>query len=125
MKATRDSADKGASSGCSPTSCSVSSSSGWEVDLEMLDSGIREKVATLVKSGVETFESCQGGAGHCFAEPTIRFHGGTSEGFRALSVAMGAGLKVLSLRRYWSINGDEPTGPHWEMTFLPDTPREC
>ena len=100
--------------------CSLSSSSGWEVDLGVLDSGIREKVGILVRAGVETFESCQGGVGHCFTEPTIRFHGGSAEGFRALAVAMDNGLKVISLRRYWSINGNEPTGTHWEMTFLPD-----
>lgn len=106
--------------GCSPTPCSISSSSGWTVDLGVLDEGIRDKVEVLVRGGVETFESCQGGEGHCFAEPTVRFHGGTAEGFRALSVAMEHGLKIRALRRCWSIIGDEPTGPHWEMTFLPE-----
>ena len=91
----------------------------------MLDPDMREKVKILVENGVETFESCQGGDGHCFAEPTVRFHGEPAEGFRALAVAMANGLKVLSLRRYWLIIGNEPTGPHWEMTFLPEQPREC
>ena len=40
-----------------------------------LDEGIREAVAVLVANGVETFESCEGGPGHAFPEPTIRFEG--------------------------------------------------
>ena len=30
----------------------------------------------LRENGVETVESCQGGAGHAFPEPTIKFSGG-------------------------------------------------
>jgi hypothetical protein len=40
-----------------------------------LDEGIREFVVILIANGVETFESCEGGRGHCYAEPTIRFRG--------------------------------------------------
>ena len=62
-------------------------------------------------------ESCQGGAGHAFYEPTVRFHGDRSEGFRALAVAMQAGLSVDNLRRVWPIVEGDPTGPCWELTF--------
>ena len=86
--------------------------------LNSLDSGIRPVVEILVKNGVETFESCQGGKGHAFYEPTVRFHGGQAEGFRALAVALQHGLKVCELRRYYSIEDGEPVGPRWEMTFL-------
>src|SRR5258708_6005453 len=51
-----------------------------------LDAGIREIVIVLVANGVETFESCEGGDGHSFPWPTVRFEGSTSEGLRALSV---------------------------------------
>ncbi|MEI7913079.1 MAG: hypothetical protein WCK77_25955 [Verrucomicrobiota bacterium] len=104
----------------SATPCSISSSSGWTVDLGVLDDGMRDTVEILVNGGVETFESCQGGPGHCFLEPTVRFYGGPAAGFKALAVAMDNGLKVRALRRYWTMIGEEPTGPYWEMTFLPD-----
>ena len=61
-----------------------------------LDVGIREIVETLIAHGVETFESCQGGEGHAFPEPTVRFEGDTSEGLRALSVALAYRLPVLA-----------------------------
>lgn len=83
-----------------------------------LDPGIEPIVRTLVDAGIETFESCQGGAGHAYPEPTVRFHGDRSEGFRALAVALQHGLRVLDLRRIWSIQDGEPNGPYWEITFL-------
>ncbi len=82
-----------------------------------LDEGIREIVLALRRAGVETFESCQGGTGHAYPEPTVRFHGERAEGSRALSIAMAHGLPVAELRRTWPINDGEPTGPHWELTF--------
>ena len=82
-----------------------------------LDPGIREAVEVLRRGGVETFESCQGGKGHSYAEPTIRFHGDRAEGFRALAVAIRAGLLVDDLRRVWPIVDNEPTGPWWEITI--------
>jgi hypothetical protein len=87
-------------------------------ELEGLDEGILPVVQVLRQNGVETFESCQGGEGHAFYEPTVRFHGSHAEGFRALSVALQCGLKVCELRRYYSVEDGEPVGPHWEMTFL-------
>ena len=38
-----------------------------------LDPGIERAVNLLREARVETFESCEGGAGHAFPEPTIRF----------------------------------------------------
>jgi hypothetical protein len=87
-----------------------------------IDRGIAPYVEILRAAGVETFESCQGGEGHAFHEPTIRFHGDRAEGYRALGVALQSGLPVAELRRTWPINDGEPTGPFWEVTFsgLPD-----
>ena len=82
-----------------------------------LDPGIAYVVHALVAAGIETFESCQGGDGHAYTEPTVRFHGDTSEGYRALAAALRAGLPVVDLRRTWPIVDGEPTGPWWEMTF--------
>lgn len=82
-----------------------------------LDEGIREIVITLVRNGVETFESCEGGAGHCFPEATVRFEGTDSEGLRAASVALAHGLPVRRLRRVWGVQNNMLHGPWWEMTF--------
>jgi hypothetical protein len=62
-----------------------------------LDPGIRAAVETLCAAGVETFESCEGGHGHAYPEPTVRFHGQSAEGFRALSAAMQAGLSRFGM----------------------------
>jgi hypothetical protein len=82
-----------------------------------LDPVIAPFVEALRENGVETFESCDGGEGHAYAEPSIRFHGQRGEGFRALAIALERGLPVDTLRRLWDIIDGEPKGPYWEMTF--------
>lgn len=82
-----------------------------------LDRGIEGYVKELRQEGIETFESCDGSEGHTYAEPTVRFHGGRAEGFRALAVALQRGMPVDALRRTWPVNDGEPTGPWWELTF--------
>jgi hypothetical protein len=72
-----------------------------------LDRGIRKAVERLQACGIETFESCEGGDGHAFPEPTIRFY-----------VCLAYGLPILALRRVWYVlDSNEPTGPHWEVVF--------
>ena len=46
-----------------------------------LDPGIRKAVERLQAEGIETFESCEGGSGHAFPEPTIRFYGTPEAGW--------------------------------------------
>lgn len=82
-----------------------------------LDEGIARFVVILNEAGIETYESCEGGTGHAYPVPTVRFHGERSEGFRALAVALQHALPVQDLRRIWNIIDGEPVGPHWEMTF--------
>lgn len=89
-----------------------------------LDCGIALAVHVLATAGVETFESCEGGRGHAYPEPTVRFHGDQAEGLRALSAAMRARLPVRELRRVWPVLDNEPTGPWWELTFHPTTARQ-
>ena len=86
-----------------------------------LDPGISEAVEGLQAAGVETFESCEGGSGHAYPEPTVRFHGEQPEGLRALAAAFEQGLGVTALRRVWEILDGEAVGPWWEMTFSPTT----
>lgn len=103
-----------------------------EIDLEEfapavdlpIDPGIRRAVLVLRSGGIETFESCEGGPGHAYPEPTIRFDGIFADGFRALAVAMTYGLPVRALRRIWTITEGEPVGPWWEMTFTATDPNQ-
>lgn len=83
-----------------------------------LDAGIADVVSFLMSRGVETYESCQGGEGHCFFEPTVRFHGGKAEGYRVAALLLQNDYKVSELRRFWSILEGELTGPHWEVTLV-------
>jgi hypothetical protein len=83
-----------------------------------LDPGIGPFVEILRNNGIETFESCQGGRGHAYPEPTIRFGGSPGDGFRAFAIAREHPLPVSYLRRIWVIQNDgEPTGPYWELVF--------
>jgi hypothetical protein len=83
-----------------------------------LDPGIARAVRTLRDGGIETFESCEGGEGHSFPEPTVRFDGGPEAGWRALAVCLSYGFPVRRLERYWAIQkGHEPTGPAWALVF--------
>jgi len=85
-----------------------------------LDPGIRKAVLLLRQGGIETFESCQGGPGHAFHEPTVRFFGDKNEGYKALAVATQNALPVAEIRRTWPVIDGEITGPYWEMTLRPE-----
>jgi len=83
-----------------------------------LDRGIEKAVMRLQACGIETFESCEGGLGHAYPEPTIRFHGTPEAGWRAVGICLAYGLPIMALRRVWDVlDGNEPVGPHWEITF--------
>ena len=82
-----------------------------------LDLGIALAVNTLREYDVETYESCEGGPGHSYLEPSVRFHGQPEEGFRAYAAAVERGLPVRELRRIWEVIDGELSGPIWELTF--------
>jgi hypothetical protein len=82
-----------------------------------LDAGIEHYVAILKSQGVETCQSCQGGPGHAYLEPTVDFLGGREEGPRAVAAALSYGLPVAELRRKWDVHNGEMEGPIWSMTF--------
>ncbi len=90
-----------------------------ETSIVGIDAGIAPIVEALRGRGVPTYESCQGGEGHAFPEPTVRFHGDRFEGFQALSIALQLRLPVRALRRVWRVIDGEPEGPTWEMSFYP------
>lgn len=60
------------------------------MERENLDPGIKRWVEILNGQGVMTFESCEGGEGHSFPEPTIRFHG-NAVGFPRINSRNGLG----------------------------------
>ena len=71
-------------------------------------------------------ESCEGGPGHSFPQPTVRFCGQNDQGYRAVAIALAHGLRVDELRRCWSVINGELVGPQWEITFVrsePTSPR--
>ena len=83
-----------------------------------IDPGIRKAVELFQKHNIETCESCEGGPGHSYPEPTVAFYGTPEAGWRAVAVCLGYGLPVASLRRVWNVQeANEPTGPYWEITF--------
>lgn len=82
-----------------------------------LDPGIRHYVLILRSQGIETCQSCEGGEGHSYPEPTIEFWGTRAAGLRAVAVAMDYGLPVAELRRVWSMQDHELVGPIWAITF--------
>jgi hypothetical protein len=86
-----------------------------------LDPGIADAVMILREAGFATYESCQGGPGHAFPEPTVRFGGSKAEGFKAYAVAIEMGLPVVALKRVWRVSDSELEGPWWEMTLIPTT----
>ena len=83
-----------------------------------LDRGVRSTVERLREAGVETYESCEGGSGHSYPEPTIAFHGGPAAGWHALSLCLAWNLPVSELRRVWDVlDRNDPTGPYWQIVF--------
>lgn len=88
--------------------------------LRGLDPAIEPAVRLLRAAGVPTFESCEGGNGHAFREPTVSFGGNYAEGLAALAVALQhpqSGLEVYQLRRVWRMDDGELTGPWWDLIY--------
>jgi hypothetical protein len=81
------------------------------------DHGIRRAVKILRENGIETCQSCEGGPGHAYPEPTVDFRGSYAAGFRAVSICLDNGLPIADLRRVWSVWTGEPEGPIWQLTF--------
>jgi hypothetical protein len=89
-------------------------------------------VELLNKNGFKTFESCQGGEGHCFKEPTVRFLGDEFDLLRAFDLCQFHLFPVYQGRRVFrkeflydenSVNpqaiGNIWEKPFNELTFLP------
>lgn len=84
-----------------------------------LDPGIVDFVRFLQEAGIETTESCQGGEGHAFPEPTVRFNGDNSEGFKALAATMQAQLPVQNCGGCGLCRMANLTAPSGNWCFTP------
>jgi len=84
-----------------------------------LDRWIGFAVKVLRDAGIETVESCEGGGGHCYPEPTVRFVGTIAAGYRAVAAALDYGLPAHELRRVWTLRDGEMEGPVWDLVFYP------
>lgn len=90
-----------------------------------LDPGIEDAVYLLTDHGFETFESCEGGPGHCFPEPTVRFYGDEYDAIRAYDICVAHGMLVNCVRRVFQKSDVDPSRkkdqyPHgyvWDRPF--------
>ena len=89
-----------------------------------LDEGIRYATELLRAYGFHTYESCEGGEGHAYREPTVRFKGSSTIGYAAISTMFMYGLPVRALRRFWGVHDGELWGPDWEIAFSEMMPYE-
>lgn len=92
--------------------------------IESLDPGIRDAVILLNKYGFHTFESCQGGNGHCYPEPTVRFFGEEFDLIRAYEICSIHGLNISDTRRiyrktpvYSDVTNGGVIGMNWDKPF--------
>ena len=84
-----------------------------------LEPGIATAVIALNEAGIETFTSCEGGEGHPFPEPTVRFYGDKKTAEWAIIVVTALGLPLHEARFTRAYLDGEPTtgGPFWELVF--------
>jgi hypothetical protein len=82
-----------------------------------LDIGIARAVRILRSAGINTYESCEGGEGHAFSEPTIKLSGTPEAGWQAIGRLLTYKMPVRRFSQAWSFDFGALTGPHWEVTF--------
>jgi len=95
----------------------------WQKALPSIDEGIRPAVKLLNENGFETFESCEGGRGHCFSEPTVRFYGTEQDLIAAYELLESSGLNVHNARRVfrkqpvYDASETIAIGSNWQAPF--------
>lgn len=75
-----------------------------------LDAGIRFAVRVLHANGLDTCQSCQGGKGHAYLEPTVDMvsHSSDADGMAALACLTSYGLPVTTVAILWNIDNGLP-----------------
>ena len=87
-----------------------------------IDLGVERAVLILKQHDIETYESCQGGEGYAYPEPTVALHGIYADAIRALSIAIAHGMPASEFRRVWGIADGELVGPQWNLVFSKPEP---
>jgi hypothetical protein len=84
-----------------------------------LDPGIRFAVRILHAHGFDTCQSCQGGKGHAYYEPTVEMAAASddAEGFGALAALQAYGLPVAAIALTWPVKNGVPYEKNWRITF--------
>lgn len=85
-----------------------------------IDAGIRFAVRVLHAAGIETCQSCEGGQGHSYKEPSIDLRADgphRASGFRALSALADYGLHVRRVELVWDVVDDLPTERIWRIVL--------
>lgn len=84
-----------------------------------LDPGIRFAVRVLHAHGIETCQSCEGGAGHAYPVPTVDLLAGPNDvaGFLALGYLREFDLPVVSVAKHWSVQDGVPYEVIWRVEF--------
>jgi hypothetical protein len=77
---------------------------GYLEIINKVDEVIKPAVKILLEHGFNTFESCQGGEGHAFTEPTIRFTGTEFDLIIAYELCQHYKLNVDCVRRVYLKN---------------------
>lgn len=86
-----------------------------------LDERIRDAVMVLREAGVDTFASCQGGPGHMFRLPTIRFQGDEWAARLAIRVLAKNGYAADEVRHYLADEYlSKLSDEFWEITLAPE-----
>jgi hypothetical protein len=87
-----------------------------------VDKGISRYVGIFLRNGIETCQSCEGGPGHAYPEPTIDCYGGIGSGWAILKVCLDFDLPIMTLCLFWDITDGLPTGPAWRAIFKTKMP---
>ena len=77
---------------------------GYLEIINAVDEIIKPAVKIMLEHGFHTFESCQGGEGHSFTEPTIRFNGTEFDLIIAYELCKHYKLNVSCVRRVYEKN---------------------
>jgi hypothetical protein len=87
-----------------------------------LDEGIRYYVDVLEKEGIETCQSCQGGPGHCYEQPTVDFYAhNVGAIYKVASIATTYGLPWCDIYLAWSNQDHLMNGPSGRIVFRIDS----
>ena len=84
-----------------------------------LDAGIRFAVRVLHAAGFDTCQSCEGGKGHSYNEPTVEMVAGGDDalGFGAVAALRAYGLPVAELAIVWPMMNGLPFEKNWRITL--------